>query len=402
MFFNLGLDAQESQVISAYYQLEPHQTDLSRLSSVGQDINVFLTAILLYICLYRLLRYLQIRRPVHLVYFFYTFFLLGYFSCVYTIPDFFFSFWRSNPELFSYAHAFFVIAAFVCLLLFFDVVLELKSSAPVFHQRLKQLNKALVIFLAADLSFLSLTGDLSIHHNVFTFVEFILFGIALAGLWLIAGRLRIRFRNHVVAGTGLLMIALLLRFLLTTDILIEPVVNDPSWVGQFLATVGVLVQLSLVSLGLENKNDVDDAGRETKRDAGETTVELRATAGRPALVYATAENLSDQEDDFLKRLRQVLDENMSDTDFGIPQLCRVLSVSRSQLHQKVKRLTGKSTSIYIRFLRLEKAKSLLADQDRKISEVAYEVGFKNPVYFTQVFTQEFGVSPSSFRNQQIQ
>lgn len=158
-------------------------------------------------------------------------------------------------------------------------------------------------------------------------------------------------------------------------------------------------QLSLLSLGQEKKNDWEDAGQEMKRDAGKTTVELPATAGLSALFYMTEEGPAEQEDDFLTRLRQVLEANMSDTDFDIPQLCRVLCVSTSQLHQKVKRFTGKSTSIYIRCLRLEKAKSLLTEQDWKISEIAYEVGFKNPTYFTQAFTQEFGVSPSSFRNQ---
>jgi AraC-like DNA-binding protein len=158
-------------------------------------------------------------------------------------------------------------------------------------------------------------------------------------------------------------------------------------------------QLSLLLLGLEKNNDLQDADQEMKRDAGKITVELPATAGLSALFYMTEEDPAEQEDDFLTRLRKVLDENMSDSDFDIPQLCRVLCVSTSQLHQKVKRFTGKSTSIYIRCLRLEKAKSLLTEQDWKISEIAYEVGFKNPTYFTQAFTQEFGVSPSSFRNQ---
>jgi AraC-like DNA-binding protein len=78
-------------------------------------------------------------------------------------------------------------------------------------------------------------------------------------------------------------------------------------------------------------------------------------------------------------------------------LCRKIGLGRSQLHNKLKALTGQSTSIYIRAIRLEKAKELLRMTDLNISEVAYEVGFRTPLYFTQVFTEEAGLSPSGFR-----
>ena len=72
-------------------------------------------------------------------------------------------------------------------------------------------------------------------------------------------------------------------------------------------------------------------------------------------------------------------------------------MSRSQLHRKLKALTGQSASVFIRTIRLEKAKELLRNTDLNISEVAYEVGFRTALYFTQTFTEEMGVAPSVFR-----
>jgi signal transduction histidine kinase/DNA-binding response OmpR family regulator len=104
-----------------------------------------------------------------------------------------------------------------------------------------------------------------------------------------------------------------------------------------------------------------------------------------------------QEESFLHRTNELIKENISNEDFGITQLCRALGMSRSQIHRKIKALTSLSTSIYIRTIRLYKAKELLKTTDLNISEVAYEVGFKDPNYFTHTFVEEFDISPSATR-----
>jgi YesN/AraC family two-component response regulator len=104
-----------------------------------------------------------------------------------------------------------------------------------------------------------------------------------------------------------------------------------------------------------------------------------------------------KEEKFLQELHHLLEDHLSEEGFGIAQLCRKMGMSRTQLHHKIKALTGKSTSIFIRSIRLKKAKELLRNSDLNVSEVAYEVGFRTPVYFTQVFTEEVGVSPSRYR-----
>lgn len=103
------------------------------------------------------------------------------------------------------------------------------------------------------------------------------------------------------------------------------------------------------------------------------------------------------EDQFLVKIGNILDENLEDENFGIQELCRAMAVSRTQLHNKLKALTNKSTSIFIRSYRLQKARNLLSDTQMSISEIAYEVGFKDPSYFSRSFAEEFGESPSLMR-----
>ena len=100
-----------------------------------------------------------------------------------------------------------------------------------------------------------------------------------------------------------------------------------------------------------------------------------------------------------KKYTKVIIDNVDDENFTIPYLCRALTMSRSQLHNKLKALTGKSTSIYVRSIRLNKAKELLLSTDLTISEIAYEVGFKDSNYFSRCFNEEYGHTPTHVRNQ---
>lgn len=99
---------------------------------------------------------------------------------------------------------------------------------------------------------------------------------------------------------------------------------------------------------------------------------------------------------FMQNLQSILDGNISDENFGILSLCKAIGISRSQLHNKIKAQTGLSTSIYIRNIRLNKAKVLLRFSDLNISEVAYEVGFKDASYFSRLFKEKFGVAPRRY------
>jgi signal transduction histidine kinase/DNA-binding response OmpR family regulator/streptogramin lyase len=103
------------------------------------------------------------------------------------------------------------------------------------------------------------------------------------------------------------------------------------------------------------------------------------------------------EDAFLKKVRQLIEEHFTDESFTITQLYQAVAMSRSQFHRKLKALTGTSATFFIRSIRLARAQKLLSTTDLTISEIAYQVGFKDPNYFSRVFTEEFGVPPSMTR-----
>ena len=103
------------------------------------------------------------------------------------------------------------------------------------------------------------------------------------------------------------------------------------------------------------------------------------------------------EDQFLTKVREVIMAHLDDYELDVTKICQELGMSRSPLHNKLKALTGKSTTEFIRFARLNKAKELLLSTDLNISEIGYMTGFQNPNYFTKRFGEVFGMSPSEWR-----
>lgn len=105
----------------------------------------------------------------------------------------------------------------------------------------------------------------------------------------------------------------------------------------------------------------------------------------------------DHTEKFIEKTERIIIEHLEEEDFSIQDLAQHLNLSRSQTYRKIKALTGLSTTLYIRFIRLQKAKELLAGTDLSVSEIAYRVGFKTPVYFSQVFKEAFDESPMAAR-----
>ncbi|MCB0640868.1 MAG: response regulator, partial [Phaeodactylibacter sp.] len=100
------------------------------------------------------------------------------------------------------------------------------------------------------------------------------------------------------------------------------------------------------------------------------------------------------EDAFLNKVREAVQHELDNADFGVSELCRTLGMSQSQLCRKIKALTGRSIASYIRSIRLYNGYELLLSTNLTVSEVAYEVGFTDPNYFSKTFVKEFGVLPS--------
>ncbi|XLS27822.1 response regulator [Flavobacteriaceae bacterium M23B6Z8] len=99
---------------------------------------------------------------------------------------------------------------------------------------------------------------------------------------------------------------------------------------------------------------------------------------------------------FLENLQQVMDDNLVESDFSAEKFAQALGMSRMQLHRKLKALTGKSATEFVRSQRLKLAAQLLKKSETNISQVGYAVGFNNHSYFASCFKEEFGVSPSDY------
>ena len=104
-----------------------------------------------------------------------------------------------------------------------------------------------------------------------------------------------------------------------------------------------------------------------------------------------------QEDAFILKLKEVFMPHIDNLDYSLDTLSKAIHLSRSQLGRKVKALTGKSLALYIRSIRLAEAKKLLITTDSPIKEIAYDVGFTTPTYFTNSYVNEFNETPSETR-----
>jgi TolB-like protein/AraC-like DNA-binding protein len=112
------------------------------------------------------------------------------------------------------------------------------------------------------------------------------------------------------------------------------------------------------------------------------------------------ENQPSMGDVFLSKIFQLIDENLGNEEFSVEHLASEAGLSRSMLHRKLIKLTGKSASDLITEKRLEKAKELLENDVATASEIAYRVGFSSPSYFNKVFHKHYNVSPGSMRKNQ--
>jgi len=110
--------------------------------------------------------------------------------------------------------------------------------------------------------------------------------------------------------------------------------------------------------------------------------------------FIIPKELNSIDEEFIKRVLQVINEHISEEEFSIEELSKEAAMSRMHLHRKLKALAGKSPSLFIRAVRLIRARKLIKENKGTISEIAYDLGFGSPAYFTKCFKEEFGYLPS--------
>ena len=108
-----------------------------------------------------------------------------------------------------------------------------------------------------------------------------------------------------------------------------------------------------------------------------------------------------KDEKFMSELMGVIEENISNEDFNVNEITSTMHISRSLLHNKVKALSGCSTTQFIRTIKMKKAKSLLLE-GKNVSETSYAIGISDPHYFSKCFKKEFDISPSEFLKEGIQ
>ena len=109
-------------------------------------------------------------------------------------------------------------------------------------------------------------------------------------------------------------------------------------------------------------------------------------------------HLEDRDKQFLKQLHAIIQQNLSDSEFSVEDIGKQIGLSRVQLYRKVKAMAGSSVVDLLRKARLTKAKRLLETRSMSVSEVAYDVGFSAPSYFTKCFKEEYGILPGEVGN----
>ena len=107
--------------------------------------------------------------------------------------------------------------------------------------------------------------------------------------------------------------------------------------------------------------------------------------------------LLDKEKIFLKKLNDIILNNLKKENVNVSKIAQDIGMSRSSLFRKIKAITGKNINEYIRKIRIEKAAYLIKEEGTTISQASYEVGFNSVNYFRKVFKEELGILPSSLK-----
>jgi len=100
----------------------------------------------------------------------------------------------------------------------------------------------------------------------------------------------------------------------------------------------------------------------------------------------------------LAKIAKIIEENISDPDLNVNQLCEKSGIPNKQLYRLIKKYIGTAPLDYIRSVRLQKAAVLLSQHRFTVSEISYMVGFKSPSYFAKCFQNQFGIKPSLYQS----
>lgn len=137
-------------------------------------------------------------------------------------------------------------------------------------------------------------------------------------------------------------------------------------------------------LKIRVKNLIEQRERLRRRFANEASL-------NPAKV-----TVSSMDEKFLQRAIEIVKSHLTDESFNVDLFAQEIGMSRQHLNRKLKAVTDFPTRDFVRYIRLKQAAVLLKNNSATVTEIAYEVGFTNPSYFTECFKKQFGCLPSEY------
>ena len=108
------------------------------------------------------------------------------------------------------------------------------------------------------------------------------------------------------------------------------------------------------------------------------------------------------ENDFLNKLAEIIEANLQNEKFGVSELVREHGMSRSYIHRRLKASANQSISQFICTMRLKKAMEMLRGNMATSAEIAYQVGFSSPAYFSRCFHEQYGFPPGEVKKRNFE
>ena len=146
--------------------------------------------------------------------------------------------------------------------------------------------------------------------------------------------------------------------------------------------------------GLSSGKEKPSSGKDKKETPANGANE-KETVKKPKL----GSDVGPLDNEFYNRFLAKVEAEMGNSDLNVDLLASELGLGRSQFYRKIKALTNYSPVELLRRLRLQRSRHLLTTTEKSVSEIAYEVGFSTPAYFTKCFRDCFGKTPSELREE---
>ena len=124
---------------------------------------------------------------------------------------------------------------------------------------------------------------------------------------------------------------------------------------------------------------------------------LNAILAEPKKESAAESSLRKEDNEFLHHLKQVITDRLGDSSLNSDSIASEFCISQRHLSRRVKEITGQDTTTFIRLMRIHSATELLADTTLNITDIYIQCGFESPSYFSKIFKEVTGVTPTAYR-----